>query len=335
VSMPPLALTMGDPAGIGGEITLAAWSRLRATGPAFVAIDDPDRLAALARRLGRDVPVRAVGSPAEGAAQFCRALPVLPEPLAAPVEPGRPDPAHGTAVIRSVERAVALARAGEAGGVVTNPLAKTMLIAEGIGHAGHTTWLADLAGGGVPVMMLVSPLLRVVPVTVHIPLAAVPGALTTGRIVATARIVAAALRADFGLARPRLAVAGLNPHAGEDGTIGREEIDVIRPAIAMLRAEGLAVTGPHPADSLFHAKARERYDAALCMYHDQALIPLKTLDFAGGVNVTLGLPIVRTSPDHGTACDIAGKGIADPSSLIAAIELAAAMAARRERARAA
>lgn len=330
-----LALTMGDPAGIGGEIALAAWEGLRAHGPAFVAIDDPERLAALARRLGREVPVRAVGSPAEGAALFARALPVLPERLAAPVEPGRPDPAHGPAIIRSVERAVALARAGEAAGVVTNPLAKTTLLAGGIGHAGHTTWLAELAGGGTPVMMLASPMLRVVPVTVHIPLAAVPAALTRERIVAAARITAAALRSDFGIARPRLALAGLNPHAGEEGTIGREEIDVIRPAVETLRAEGLVVSGPHPADSLFHAKAREGYDAALCMYHDQALIPLKTLDFAGGVNVTLGLSIVRTSPDHGTAYDIAGKGVADPSSLIAAIGLAAAMAARRERARAA
>jgi 4-hydroxythreonine-4-phosphate dehydrogenase len=335
VTAAPLALTMGEPAGIGGEIALAAWSRLRGSGPAFVAIDDPDRLASLARRLGRDVPARAVGSLAEGAAIFPRALPVLPEPLAAPVEPGRPDPAHGPAIIRSVERAVALARAGEAGGVVTNPLAKTTLLAGGIGHAGHTTWLAELAGGGLPVMMLASPLIKVVPVTVHIPLAEVPAALTTACIVATARIVAAALRTDFGIARPRLAVTGLNPHAGEEGTIGREEIQTIRPAIEILRGEGLAVSGPHPADSLFHDRARAGYDAALCMYHDQALIPIKTLDFAGGVNVTLGLSIVRTSPDHGTACDIAGKGIADPSSLIAAIELAAAMAARRERARAA
>jgi 4-hydroxythreonine-4-phosphate dehydrogenase len=326
---------MGDPAGIGGEITLAAWSALRARGPAFVAIDDPDRLAALAHRLGRDVPVRAVGSAAEGAAVFARALPVLPEPLPAPAEPGRPDPAHGPAIIRSVERAVALARADEAAAVVTNPLAKTTLLAGGIGHAGHTSWLAELAGGGEPVMMLASPLLRVVPVTVHIPFAAVPSALTVERIVAAGRIAAAALRADFGLGRPRLAVTGLNPHAGEAGTIGREEIDVIRPAIEALRAEGLAASGPHPADSLFHARAREGYDAVLCMYHDQALIPIKTLDFAGAVNVTLGLPIVRTSPDHGTAYDIAGRGVADASSLIAAIELAAAMAARRERARAA
>lgn len=324
---------MGDPAGIGGEIALAAWQALAAGGPAFVAIDDPDRLAGLARALGRAVPVRPVASLAEGAAVFPRALPVLPEPLPAPAVPGRPDPAHGPAIIRSVERAVALARRGEAAGVVTNPLAKTTLFAAGLGHAGHTTWLAELAGG-VPVMMLVSPCLRVVPVTVHIPLAAVPAALTEAAIVTAGRTAAAALAAEFGIARPRLAVAGLNPHAGEEGTIGREEIAVIRPAIARLRAEGLAVSGPHPADSLFHEAARAGYDAALCMYHDQALIPIKTLDFRGAVNVTLGLPIVRTSPDHGTAYDIAGRGVADPASLIAALRLAAAMAARR-RARAA
>jgi 4-hydroxythreonine-4-phosphate dehydrogenase len=331
----PLALTMGDPAGIGGEIALAAWRALAATGPAFVALDDPDRLAALARLLGRVVPVRAVASPAEAASVFPRALPVLPEPLAVPAVPGRPDPAHAPAIIRSVVRAVALARAGEAAAVVTNPLAKTTLLAGGIGHAGHTTWLAELAGGGTPVMMLASPMLRVVPVTVHIPLAAVPAALTEERIVAAGRIVAAALSADFGIARPRLAVTGLNPHAGEEGMIGREEIATIRPTIERLRKEGLAVSGPHPADSLFHARAREGYDAALCMYHDQALVPIKTLDFAGSVNVTLGLPIVRTGPDHGTAYDIAGRGVADASSLVAAIGLAAAMAARRERARAA
>ncbi len=326
---------MGDPAGIGGEIALAAWCALRTGGPSFVLIGDPDWLATLARSITRDVPVRAVATLAEGAAAFPRALPVLSEPLAAPAAPGRPDPAHGPAIIRSVARAVTFARSGEAGGVVTSPLAKTTLLAGGIGHAGHTTWLAELAGGGTPVMMLASPMLRVVPVTVHIPLADVPAALTVDRIVAAGRIVAAALRAEFGITRPRLAVTGLNPHAGEEGAIGREEIETIRPAIAILRADGLAVSGPHPADSLFHPTARAGYDAALCMYHDQALIPIKTLDFAGSVNVTLGLPIVRTSPDHGTAYDIAGKGLADPSSLIAAIELAAAMAARRERARAA
>lgn len=330
-----LALTMGDPAGIGGEIALAAWQALRREGPVFVAIDDPARLTTLAAALAQGVPVRAVSSVAEAAAVFPRALPVLAEPLPTPACPGRPDPAHGPAILASIRRAVALARAGEVAAVVTNPIAKTTLFDAGLPHAGHTSWLAELAGGGDPVMMLASPKLRVVPVTVHIPLAAVPRVLTVERIVTAGRITAAALAADFGLARPRLAVAGLNPHAGEGGTIGDEEERIIRPAIASLRAMGLDVSGPHAADSLFHDRARQGYDAALSMYHDQALIPVKTLDFAGTVNVTLGLPIVRTSPDHGTAYDIAGQGKADPSSLIAALRLAAEIAARRRLARAA
>ena len=324
MSLAPLAVTMGDPAGIGPEITRAAWKALR-TGHPFAVIADPDHLAAL----GGDVPVRAVDTMAEAAAVFPRALPVLPEPLATPVLPGVADAAHAPAIVRSVERAVALARAGLAAGVVTNPLAKTTLLDAGIGHTGHTMWLKDLAGGGTPVMMLAGPMLRVVPVTVHIPLAEVPRALTAEAIVAAGRITAAALAADFGLASPRLAVAGLNPHAGESGTVGREEIDVVAPAVATLRAEGIEATGPHSADSLFHAAARATYDAALCMYHDQALIPIKALDFANAVNVTLGLSIVRTSPDHGTAYGIAGRGVADPTSLIAAIGMAAAIAARR------
>ncbi len=333
--MTVLALTMGDPAGIGGEIALAAWQALRCQGPAFVVIDDPARLAALARALGREVPLQSVGSITEAAALFAHALPVLPHPLPTPVRPGHPDPAHGPAILGAIRRAVALALAGEVAGIVTNPIAKTTLFDAGLPHAGHTAWLADLAGGGEPVMMLASPRLRVVPVTVHVPLAAVPRALTTERIITVGRVVAAALAADFGLARPRLAVAGLNPHAGEGGTIGDEEERVIRPAIATLRGMGLEVSGPHAADSLFHDRARQGFDAALCMYHDQALIPVKTLDFSGTVNVTLGLPIVRTSPDHGTAYDIAGQGKANPSSLIAALRLAAEIAARRRLARAA
>jgi len=328
VSRAPLALTMGDPAGIGPELTLAAWERLRG-GHAFAAITDPDHLSALAAALGREVPVRAVETMAEAAAVFPRALPVLPEPLAAPAVPGRPDPAHAPAIVRSVQRAVSLARSGAASAVVTNPLAKTTLLEAGIGHTGHTMWLRDLAGGGTPVMMLAGPMLRVVPVTVHIPLAEVPRALTREAIVTAGRVTAAALAADFGLAAPRLAVAGLNPHAGESGTVGREEIEVIAPAIADLRAAGIDATGPHPGDSLFHAAARATYDAALCMYHDQALIPIKALDFANAVNVTLGLPIVRTSPDHGTAYGLAGRGTADATSLIAALTMAAMIAARR------
>jgi 4-hydroxythreonine-4-phosphate dehydrogenase len=332
--LPPLAVTMGDPAGIGPEVTLAAWEALRGGHP-FAVIADPDHLAALAATLGRAVPVRAVEGMAEAAALFSRALPVLPELLAAPVVPGQADARHAPAIVASVERAVALARSGAAAAVVTNPLAKTTLLDAGIGHTGHTMWLKDLAGGGTPVMMLAGPMLRVVPVTVHIPLADVPRALTTEAIVTAGRITAAALAADFGLAAPRLAIAGLNPHAGESGTVGREEIDVIAPAVAQLQAMGIAATGPHPGDSLFHAAARATYDAALCMYHDQALIPIKALDFANAVNVTLGLSIVRTSPDHGTAYGIAGTGRADPTSLIAALVMAAEIAARRGARRAA
>jgi 4-hydroxythreonine-4-phosphate dehydrogenase len=330
----PLAVTMGDPAGIGPEITLAAWQRLAGRHP-FAVIADPDHLAALALSLGRDVPVRAVESMAEAAAVFARALPVLPERLVAPVVPGSPDPRHAPAIVRSVERAVALARSGAASAVVTNPLAKTTLLEAGIGHTGHTMWLRDLAGGGTPVMMLAGPMLRVVPVTVHVPLAAVPRLLTAEAIVDAGRVAASALIRDFGLAAPRLAVAGLNPHAGESGTVGREEIEVIAPAIAALRDAGIDATGPHPADSLFHAEARAGYDAALCMYHDQALIPIKALDFANAVNVTLGLSIVRTSPDHGTAYALAGTGRADPTSLVAAITLAGLIAERRALRRAA
>jgi len=331
----PLALTMGDPAGISGEITLKAWLALRARAPApgpapvFAAIADPDALAAEARRLSLPVPVRAIAGMAEATSLFAGALPVLAELLPVPLIPGRPDPRHGAAIIASVRRAVAEVCAGRAAGLVTNPLAKTTLLGGGIAHAGHTSWLAELAGGGEPVMMLASPALRVVPVTVHVALREVFARLTPALILGTGRIVARALAADFGLAHPRIAVTGLNPHAGESGTLGREEIEIIAPAIAALRAEGIDAQGPFAADSLFHAQARARYDAALCMYHDQALIPIKTIDFAGAVNVTLGLPIVRTSPDHGTAYDIAGKGVADASSLVAALDMAAAMAARR------
>jgi 4-hydroxythreonine-4-phosphate dehydrogenase len=322
--LPPLAVTMGEPAGIGGEILVAAWERLRATGPAFVALDDPDRL----RRLG--AVVREVADPAEAAAVFGEALPVLPLGVAVEAEPGRPDPRHAPAVVASIERAVALARGGAVAAVVTSPIQKSALYAAGFRFPGHTEFLAELAGGGaVPVMMLAGPSLRVVPLTVHVPLARVPGLLASDTIVRQARIAAEALRRDFGVARPRLAVAGLNPHAGEAGAMGEEEERVIAPALATLRADGLEVTGPLPADTMFHERARAGYDAALCMYHDQALIPVKTLHFDEAVNVTLGLPFVRTSPDHGTALDIAGRGVARPGSLVAALELAAAMARRR------
>ena len=321
----PLALTMGDPAGIGAEIAIAARVR-RPEGPPFFLIDDPERLAAMAAGLR----IMEISAPAETLAAWDRGLPVLAQPLAARPEPGRPDPANAAAVLASIERAVALVEAGEAAAVVTNPVSKKVLQdGAGFAHPGHTEFLAALSGAARPVMMIAGPQLRVVPVTIHIPLSEVPSALTADLIRETARITAAGLARDFGIAAPRLAVCGLNPHAGEGGAIGREEIETIAPAIEQLRAEGLAVTGPHPADALFHAAARGRYDAVLGMYHDQVLIPAKTLDFDDGVNVTLGLPFVRTSPDHGTAFDIAGQGIARPDSLMAALAMAAEMAARR------
>ncbi len=326
-SAPPLALTMGEPAGIGAELALLAW---RAAPCCFFVIDDPTRLSALGERLGLDVPVTAIASPAEAEAVFPRALPVLTQELAVAPEPGRPDPANAAAVTAAIERAVALVRAGEAAAVVTNPIHKQTLYRAGFRHPGHTEFLAELAGTSeAPVMMLACPGLRVVPVTVHLPLAEAAAALTTEAILHAGRVTAAALAADFGIASPRLAVAGLNPHAGEGGALGREETEIIAPAVEALRAEGIAIADPAPADSLFHPAARERYDAALCMYHDQALIPVKTIDFARGVNITLGLPFVRTSPDHGTALDIAGQGRADPQSLIAALETARDMARAR------
>ncbi|HLI12455.1 MAG TPA: 4-hydroxythreonine-4-phosphate dehydrogenase PdxA [Alphaproteobacteria bacterium] len=327
----PIALTMGEPAGIGGEIALKAWlRRAPASLPPFFAIDDPDRLAGLARELGLDVAIEAIADPAAALACFGRALPVLPHPLASPVAPGRPDPANGPVVIASIRRAVALAQAGEAAAIVTSPIHKKSLYQAGFRHPGHTEFLASLVPGTpAPVMMLAVPGLRVVPVTIHLPLARALAALTTTAVIHCGRIAAEALRRDFGISEPRLAVAGLNPHAGEAGTLGDEERAIIEPAVAALRDAGIRAAGPQPADTLFHPRARARYDVALCMYHDQALIPLKTIDFDHGVNVTLGLPFVRTSPDHGTAFDIAGKGVASPESLIAALSMAGAMAARR------
>ena len=316
-----LALTMGDPAGIGGELTLKAWSALRHSGPAFVALDDPERL----RALDPAMPIQVVGAMDE--ARFADALPVLPIGLACPAIPGRPDPANAAAVIASIEAAVRLAQAGQAAAVVTNPISKATLYQAGFAHPGHTEFLGVLTGATLPVMMLANDQLRVVPVTVHLGLRAALDLLTTELIVTTARITAEALRRQFGIPHPRLGIAGLNPHAGEGGAMGTEEQTLIGPAMAILRAEGIALSGPYPPDTMFTPAARAGYDVAVCMYHDQALIPLKTIDMATGVNVTLGLPIVRTSPDHGTAFDIAGRGIADPSSLIAAIRLAERMGA--------
>ena len=328
----PLALTQGDPAGIGPELTLKAWlGRRNLNVPPFLALGDPAHLRRLAGRLGLDVPLRET-EPEGAAATFESALPVLPTGSLPAVKFGEPDPATASATILSISRAVDLARAGRAGAVVTNPIAKHVLYAAGFEHPGHTEYLAALASASTdapvrPVMMLWCEALAVVPVTIHVALARVPGLLDAKLIVETAEIVAHDLRRLFGIAEPRLAVAGLNPHAGEAGTIGREDEEMVRPAIERLRALGHRVSGPHPADTMFHARARAAYDVAICMYHDQALIPIKTLAFDEGVNVTLGLPFIRTSPDHGTAFDIAGRGIARPNSLVAALRLAGRLAA--------
>ena len=328
-SIGPLAVTMGDPAGIGGDILLAAWAQAHETAlPPFFVIDDPDRLGDLANRLGLDVPIQIISSPGETISIFSSALPVLPQPLAVSAESGKLNGRNAPSVIASLKRALELTLNGEAAGIVTNPIHKQTLYAEGFEHPGHTEFLAA-ATGGTPVMMLSCPGLRVVPVTIHIPLADVADQLTSDLIVSRGRTLAAALERDFGLAHPRIAVAALNPHAGENGAIGSEEAQLIAPAVQMLCDTGINATGPFPADTMFHAEARRGYDAVLAMYHDQALIPLKTIDFDNGVNTTLGLPIVRTSPDHGTACDIAGTGKANPSSFIAALRQASAIAAHR------
>jgi 4-hydroxythreonine-4-phosphate dehydrogenase len=309
-------LTCGDPSGIGPEIAAKAW----AAGERFVWIGDPRHLP----------PGTGWRNVSEGEAPDEGALPVLRQDFAAPALPGQPDPANAAGVISAIERAVRLVMSGKASSVCTAPIHKKAL-KDGAGFVfpGHTEFLAHLAGVERVVMMLACPELRVVPATIHIALSEVPKVLTPELLEAVIRITHAGLVRDFGIAEPRLAVAGLNPHAGEGGTMGREEQEWIAPLVARLAAEGLALRGPMSADTMFHAGARTGYDAAICMYHDQALIPIKTIDFAGGVNVTLGLPFVRTSPDHGTAYDIAGRGVADPSSLVAALRMARDMAARR------
>jgi len=333
---PPLAVTMGCPAGIGPDISLAAWlHRKERDLPAFVCFADARVLFERARGLGLDVPIQEVGTSAEAGGVFRRALPVRNVTCAAAVVPGRPDGANSGATIASIEAAVAEVEAGHACAVVTNPIAKSVLYAAGFSHPGHTELLAALAERAhpgrqfPPVMMLACDALKVVPLTIHIPLTAVARSISRERICGTLATMRAALIRDFGIPSPRIAVTGLNPHAGEQGAIGSEERDIIAPAIAEAKAGGLDVTGPHSADALFHAGARRTYDAVLAMYHDQALIPIKTLAFDESVNVTLGLPFVRTSPDHGTAFDIAGTGGASAESFIAALRLAASMASRR------
>lgn len=320
-------MSIGEPAGIGAEIAILAWQR-RGAGdlPPFYLHADPAALAATARRIGLDTRIAEV-EPAGAAARFGEALPVVPLSHRFRCLPGKPDPADAPGVIEAIARAVEDTLAGRAAATVTCPIAKKPLYEAGFGFPGHTEFLAALAEKATgkaarPVMMLAGPGLRTVPVTIHIPLAEVAKTLTGEVIVETGRIVAQALAVRFGIGRPRLAVAGLNPHAGEAGAIGREDEEIVRPAVERLRGEGIEASGPLPADTLFHARARAGYDAALCMYHDQALIPAKMLGFDEAVNVTLGLPFIRTSPDHGTAFDIAGTGRARPDSLIAALRLA-------------
>ena len=317
----PLALTMGDPAGIAPEITVKTWKERSARAlPPFFVIGDPVLYKAF------DIPVHIIETPDQTFEFFDQSLPVLPEKLLHQAVAGQGDPRNAPAIIRSIERAVTFAKEGAAGAVITNPIHKAVLYESGFDFPGHTEFLGHLCGGAQSIMMLAIEGLRVVPLTVHIPLKDVATSLTTDLLKNTAHILYKSLQKDFGLATPHIAVAGLNPHAGENGTIGIEEQEMIIPAIDALKAEGLNISGPYPADTLFSNLMRQTYDAALCMYHDQALIPLKTLNFKDGVNITLGLPIIRTSPDHGTAFDIAGKGQADPASLIAAIKTAADMA---------
>jgi 4-hydroxythreonine-4-phosphate dehydrogenase len=326
----PLALTMGEPAGVGGEISMMAWARRDRNIPPFFVLDDPVRLATLAAKVGFDTPIQEISTPEDAASVFADALPVLPVPLPAEVEPGTLNPANAKAVIQSIDHAVGLVADGRASAVVTNPIHKAALYAAGFSHPGHTEYLAELAGiDTAPIMLLACPQLRVVPVTIHLALADAIKALKTDDIIHAGRVTAATLTSDFGVAHPRLIVAGLNPHAGENGHMGDEEGRIIAPAIEQLRRDGITVTGPAASDTMFHERARSKYDAAICMYHDQALIPIKTIDFDGGVNVTAGLPFIRTSPDHGTALDIAGTGKANPDSLIAALCLADDMARRR------
>jgi 4-hydroxythreonine-4-phosphate dehydrogenase len=327
----PLALTLGEPAGIGPDLALAVWHRRAELDlPQFYLAADPDFLRRRAKRLGLDVPIVVV-TPAAAGAAFASALPVVAIDVAASAEPGHPDPSSAPVAIASIRRAVVDVMSGAAAAIVTNPVAKNVLYKSGFAEPGHTEFLATLvqeATGRVlrPVMMLWSPELAVVPVTIHLPLKDIFAQLSIDLVAETGRIVARDLAQRFRVPRPRLVVAGLNPHAGENGTLGEEDRAIVAPAVARLVAEGIDARGPLPADSLFHAQARATYDAALCMYHDQALIPIKTLAFDHAVNVTLGLPFVRTSPDHGTAFDIAGTGTADAASLVAALRLAARLA---------
>jgi len=318
----PIALTCGEPSGIGPELAAMAWDQLRSDLPFFL-IGDP-------AHLPQNTPVAEISTPSEALAACAVGLPVLSHRFPGTHCPGTPDPAQAQAVIDVIARGVDLVQQGEAGALCTAPIHKKALqTGASFAYPGHTEYLAALAGGADVVMMLASPALRVVPTTIHIPLSQVPQALTPELLEKTIRITHAALILDFGIETPRIAVSGLNPHAGEGGAMGDEETRMIAPLIDRLRREAIDLTGPLSADTMFHERARETYDAAICMYHDQALIPIKTLDFDRGVNVTLGLPFIRTSPDHGTALDIAGKGAANPSSMIEALRMAQTMSRAR------
>lgn len=332
----PVVISMGDPAGIGPEIILKAWMQRRQTGPVFACIGDAGVMTETARRLGLPEPTL-LESVGEAANTFNQALPLFacPVALTAPLIPGQPDPRHGAATKACIETGVELCLSGAALALVTAPIAKSVMYQAGFTFPGHTEFLAELTaahphtGERGPAMMLAGGGLRVVLTSIHEPLAQAVARLSAARIEQIARLTHQSLIRDFGIASPRLALAGLNPHAGENGALGREEIEIINPAAARLRAEGIEITDALPPDTMFHAEARAQYDAAICLYHDQGLIPVKTLDFHGGVNITLGLPIVRTSPDHGTAFDIAGRGIARADSMIAAIDSAALIAGHR------
>ena len=322
--LPPVAVTCGDPSGIGPEIVVGAWKALGDRVP-FFWIGDP-------AHLPDDAPQKVIETPEEAAKACQFGVPVLPHPFPASAPPGNPDPANASGVIEVIERAVRLSMEGQAAAVCTAPIAKSVLVEHGgFRHPGHTELLAELGGVDTVVMMLAAEELKVVPATIHIPLSEVPAALTAEHLERTIRITHEALQTDFGIDAPRIAVSGLNPHAGEGGMLGKEDDALIAPVIAKLLREDFSVRGPLPGDTMFHAAARAGYDAAIAMYHDQALIPIKTLAFDRGVNVTLGLPFVRTSPDHGTAFDIAGKGLANPTSMIEALKLAFEMAKARAR----
>ena len=325
----PIIITCGEPAGVGAEI-IAKAKLWRPDLPSFALLDAPDRLAALITAHQWPLKILPIDDPDQALSAQSNELPVLPVDFVSPPIPGQPNSANGPAVIQAIRDGVDHVLTGNACALVTNPIQKSVLYQAGFDYPGHTEFLAHLGGVGKSVMMLAVPGLRVVPITIHLPLAQVPAALSVADISAAGRITAAALQRDLGIAHPRLAFTGLNPHAGEAGSIGREEIEIIMPAIQQLQQDGIAASGPFAADSLFHADNRDNFDVAMCMYHDQALIPLKTIDFWRGVNITLGLPFIRTSPDHGTALSIAGTGQADPRSMIAAIETARDMARHRQ-----